>query len=105
MRVKALSHITGGGLLENLPRVLPPGSKAQIDTSSWQWPEVFHWLRTQGNVQLEEMYRTFNCGVGMVICVAPEDEAAALQKLQVEGHRAWPIGRIVEGKNEVELLP
>jgi len=105
VRVKALSHITGGGLLENLPRVLPPGSKAQIDTTSWQWPEVFHWLQTQGNVHLEEMYRTFNCGVGMVVCVAPEDEAAALQALQEAGHRAWPIGRIAGGDNEVELLP
>jgi len=104
VRVKALSHITGGGLLENLPRVLPEACGAQIDTGSWQWPEVFHWLQSRGNVETQEMYRTFNCGVGMVICVAPEDKALALRQLQSAGHHAWEIGRIAAGANEVELL-
>ena len=102
--VKALSHITGGGLLENIPRVLPDDCNAQIDTNSWQWPEVFDWLKTQGNVALEEMYRTFNCGVGMVICVAPGDADTALDQLNACGHSAWIIGQIVAGNNEVELL-
>ncbi len=102
--VKALSHITGGGLLENIPRVLPDDCNAQIDTNSWQWPEVFDWLKTQGNVALEEMYRTFNCGVGMVICVAPGDADIALDQLNACGHSAWIIGQIVAGNNEVELL-
>ncbi len=102
--VKALSHITGGGLLENLPRVLPDGSKAQIDTRSWEWPPVFQWLQAQGNVETREMYRTFNCGVGMVICVAQEHKAAALAQLATAGHEAWEIGLITAGDNEVELL-
>ena len=104
VKVKALSHITGGGLLENLPRVLPDSCNAQIDTTSWQWPEVFQWLQSQGNVETHEMYRTFNCGVGMVICVAREDAAKTLAILQTEGHDTWEIGRVVTGENQVDLL-
>jgi phosphoribosylformylglycinamidine cyclo-ligase len=102
-QVKALSHITGGGLLENLPRVLPDDCKAIIDTGSWAWPPIFEWLREQGNVALTEMYRTFNCGVGMVICVAAADKSAALASLAESGLAAWEIGRIAEGSGEVEL--
>jgi phosphoribosylformylglycinamidine cyclo-ligase len=105
VEVKALSHITGGGLLENLPRVLPQNSKAQIDTGSWQWPEIFQWLQRGGNVATREMYRTFNCGVGMVLCVAQDDKARAIELLATAGHQAWEIGRIASGNNEVELLP
>ncbi len=104
VNVKALSHITGGGLLENLPRVLPDSCNAQIDTASWQWPEVFQWLQSQGNVATHEMYRTFNCGVGMVICVAHEDTAKTMAILQTAGHDTWEIGRIVTGDNQVDLL-
>jgi phosphoribosylformylglycinamidine cyclo-ligase len=103
--VKALSHITGGGLLENLPRVLPADCDAQIDTGSWEWPEVFAWLQREGNVEQREMYRTFNCGVGMVLCVAADDEAAAVSALNDAGHNTWRIGQIVQGSNEVQLLP
>jgi phosphoribosylformylglycinamidine cyclo-ligase len=103
IQVKALSHITGGGLLENLPRVLPAGHTARIDTNSWQWPEIFRWLQQQGNVDSREMYRTFNCGVGMVICVAAPDSDAALAQLIAAGHQAWQIGEIISGDNEVEL--
>ena len=102
--VKALSHITGGGLLENLPRVLPGDCNAQIDTGSWQWPEIFQWLQAQGNVETQEMYRTFNCGVGMVICVAQEDASMALAQLEAAGHKTWQIGRVTAGDNAVELL-
>ena len=105
IEVKALSHITGGGLLENLPRVLPAGCSAKIDTGSWEWPQVFCWLQEQGKVESREMYRTFNCGVGMVICVAQRDAKAAIELLATSGHQAWQIGRIEEGVNEVELLP
>jgi len=105
VKVKALSHITGGGLLENLPRVLPQGCAAHIDTGSWQWPEVFRWLQDQGAIETTEMYRTFNCGVGMVLCVAPGDVAACLSRLQRAGHHAWQIGRIAAGDNRVTLLP
>ena len=105
VRVKALSHITGGGLLENLPRVLPKNCNAQIDTDSWQWPEIFSWLQAQGNVEITEMYRTFNCGVGMVVCVSPRDVEKSLSILDAAGHAAWEIGRIAPGDNRVELLP
>ncbi len=103
--VKALSHITGGGFLENLPRVLPDNCNAQINTDSWQWPEIFQWLQTRGNVETQEMYRTFNCGVGMVICVAPQDAPTSLSLLETAGHNAWEIGHITSGDNRVELLP
>ncbi len=104
LQVKALSHITGGGLLENLPRVLPAGCKAQIDTGSWEWPAIFHYLQQHGNVDTAEMYRTFNCGVGMVICVSADDAAKALAQLNNSGHPAWELGRITSGDQEVELL-
>ncbi len=103
MRVKALSHITGGGLLENLPRVLPDGIDAVIDTASWQWPAVFNWLQETGNVETREMYRTFNCGVGMVLCVAPEDADSAIAHLAEQGLTAWRIGHTAAGGNRVEL--
>jgi phosphoribosylformylglycinamidine cyclo-ligase len=103
--VKALSHITGGGLLENLPRVLPNNCSAEIATNSWHWPEIFLWLQEQGSVELTEMYRTFNCGVGMVVCVAATDQEQAIATLNKAGHQAWMIGRIVPGGNEVLLVP
>ena len=103
--VKALSHITGGGLLENLPRVLPSNCNAQIATSSWQWPAIFNWLQEQGNVASREMYRTFNCGVGMVVCVAQQDAAKSIALINAAGHTSWEIGRIVAGDNSVELMP
>ena len=101
VQVKALSHITGGGLTENLPRVLPQDSSAVIDTQSWQWPEVFNWLQREGNVETAEMYRTFNCGVGMVVCVSAAEADAALAQLRDAGHDAWQIGQIVAGNNRV----
>ena len=105
LQVKALSHITGGGLLENLPRVLPDTCSALIDTASWEWPEIFQWLQSGGNVATQEMYRTFNCGVGMVVCVEGEKTADTIALLQGAGHGAWEIGRIAEGNRQVELLP
>jgi phosphoribosylformylglycinamidine cyclo-ligase len=92
-------------LLENLPRVLPDGCSARIETSSWEWPEVFRWLQSQGNVAPREMYRTFNCGVGMVACVADENAADAVALLEAAGHRAWEIGRTAAGNRQVDLLP
>ncbi|MDF7681564.1 phosphoribosylformylglycinamidine cyclo-ligase [Enterobacteriaceae bacterium ESL0689] len=92
--VHAIAHLTGGGFVENIPRVLPDNCQAIIDTSSWQWPEVFHWLQENGHVSLDEMYRTFNCGVGMIIalpaCAVPD----ALSLLKAQGETAWQIGVI-----------
>jgi phosphoribosylformylglycinamidine cyclo-ligase len=104
VEVKALSHITGGGLLENLPRVLPDNCTAEIDLGSWQQAPVFDWLQREGNIESREMYRTFNCGVGMVVCVAAEAADAAIASLRSSGHEAWQIGRISAGDGEVALL-
>ena len=94
VRVKAMAHITGGGLPENLPRVLPENSRAIIDRSSWQRPAIFDWLQQNGNIAEQEMYRTFNCGVGMVLCVAAEDAQNALALLAESGEQAWRLGSI-----------
>ena len=94
--VHALSHITGGGFQENIPRVLPEGTKAVIDTNSWQWPEVFTWLQSNGNVETREMFRTFNCGVGMIIALPEEKADAAIALLNAEGEQSWIIGEIQE---------
>ena len=105
-RVHALSHITGGGLLENIPRVLPETCKAVIDTRAWQMPEVFTWLQQTGKVASREMYRTFNCGVGMVVVVPANAQEQALALLRQAGETATVIGRIAprEGAEEqVEL--
>ncbi|MCU7945637.1 MAG: phosphoribosylformylglycinamidine cyclo-ligase [Candidatus Thiodiazotropha sp. (ex Cardiolucina cf. quadrata)] len=94
VEIHALAHITGGGLPENLPRVLPPGCKAVIDSDSWRLPPVFAWLQTQGNVVNSEMLRTFNSGVGMVVCVAQADAQSSLQILNDAGETAWRLGTI-----------
>ncbi|MBM6550441.1 phosphoribosylformylglycinamidine cyclo-ligase [Marinomonas ostreistagni] len=103
MPVNALAHITGGGLLENIPRVLPEGSAAYIDAASWTRPAVFDWLQEQGNVEQEEMYRVLNCGVGMVIAVDADKAEQALQVLQSEGEQAWVIGEI-RNKTDKEVI-
>ncbi len=94
VEVHALAHITGGGLPENLPRVLPKGTQAVIDATSWRRPALFDWLQQQGNVAEKEMLRTFNCGVGMVVCVAREDADATLRLLDEAGEQAWILGEI-----------
>jgi len=106
VQVNALSHITGGGLLENIPRVLPAQSKAVIDKNSWQLPAVFNWLQEKGNVDITEMYRTFNCGVGLVICVPAEQKQQAIDSLNQNGESAWLIGHIdnaAQGEEQVEI--
>ena len=92
--VHGLSHITGGGLLENIPRILPDNTRAVIDTRSWPMPALFQWLQQTGNVATMEMYRTFNCGVGMVVCIAEKHRQQALNLLQQMGEKAWVIGHI-----------
>ncbi|MES9858427.1 MAG: phosphoribosylformylglycinamidine cyclo-ligase [Sedimenticola sp.] len=103
--IHALAHITGGGLLENIPRVLPEGTKAVIDGNSWELPPVFRWLQEQGNVLENEMQRTFNCGIGMVVCIAPEDAEEAMTLLQAQGETAWQLGQIeaTDGAALVEI--
>ncbi|MFC4160026.1 phosphoribosylformylglycinamidine cyclo-ligase [Chitinimonas lacunae] len=92
--VKGMAHITGGGLTENVPRVLPEGVTAQIDASSWPLPKLFQWLQREGNVAEQEMYRTFNCGIGMVVVVAAEHADEAVRILSGEGETVYRIGEI-----------
>ncbi len=95
--VHALAHITGGGLLENIPRVMPDNTRAVISASSWQRPAVFDWLQEHGNVTDAEMHRTFNCGIGMVLVVAANDADAVMQNLTSAGETVWRIGQIEAG--------
>lgn len=97
--VRALSHITGGGLLENLPRVMPETTTAKIDASSWAMPEIFKWLQANGNVEATEMYRTFNCGVGMVLVVPSEQAADVINFFNSQGEQAFQIGEIAAGRD------
>jgi len=102
--VHALSHITGGGFWENIPRVLPENSKAVIDGKSWQWPSIFNWLQEQGNIDTYEMYRTFNCGVGIIMVVPQSDLASALTQLNELGENAWHIGNIAQRNGDEEQV-
>jgi phosphoribosylformylglycinamidine cyclo-ligase len=92
--VHALCHITGGGFWENIPRVLPDHTKAVINGKSWQWPAIFDWLQQQGNISRHEMYRTFNCGVGMIVVVPAAQLDNTLSQLQQAGETAWHLGEI-----------
>ena len=102
--VKGLAHITGGGITENIPRVLPEGLDAEIDISTWQQGAMFDFLQEKGNIETAEMRRTFNCGVGMVVVVTQDDAAEALETLGNSGENAWQIGRIVSGNREVQYV-
>ena len=99
--VKGMAHVTGGGLTENLPRMLPAGLQAVIDTNSWRPPAVFDWLAVTGRIALDEMRRTFNCGVGMTLVVNEHDVDTALKTLGDCGETAWVLGRIESGDEGV----
>ena len=97
----AVAHITGGGLSENIPRVLPEGCSAVLDKTSWDMPQVFTWLAEAGGVAEDEMHRTFNCGVGMTVIVGPAKAEAAIQLLSDHGLDCWELGRIEAGDGSV----
>lgn len=101
--VHALAHITGGGLAENLARVLPKHADATLDLNSWVRPAVFDWLQQQGNVADSEMLRTFNCGAGMLAIVPAASAAAALERVQAAGETAWLIGSVSQGSGQVHV--
>ena len=103
--VKGMAHITGGGLRENIPRVLPKTVKAVIEQSSWQRPKIFQWLQSEGGVAEDEMHRVFNCGIGMAVIVARENVAQALRLLHAAGEEAVEIGHIeARGEGEAQTL-
>ncbi len=99
VQVHAIAHITGGGLLENIPRVLPENMVASIETNSWDIPKIFNWLQQKGNVNDTEMHRTFNCGVGMVVVISADKVPDALKLLQDLGETAWQIGSVSSKAN------
>ena len=101
--IRGLAHITGGGLVENLPRVLPDGLSARIRRDSWHVPAVFRVIGREGGVAEEEMFRAFNMGVGMVAVVAPEDADGTVHALREAGEEAWVAGEIVPGAGDVQL--
>lgn len=101
--VKGIAHITGGGISENLPRMIPEALHAEIDTASWAPGPVFDWIARHGNIEVDEMRRTFNCGVGMVVAVNVADIPAALEILQAHGERAWHIGQVRDGAGAVRF--
>jgi phosphoribosylformylglycinamidine cyclo-ligase len=96
--VKGLAHVTGGGIPENLGRILPDGLGAEVDTGAWERPPIFDLIAAEGPVEEAEMYRTFNMGIGMIAVVAPADASGTIEALERDGHRAWEIGRIVPGQ-------
>jgi phosphoribosylformylglycinamidine cyclo-ligase len=101
-KVKALAHITGGGLTDNVPRVLRDGLAAEIDAAAWRAPEVFAWLAREGGVAPQEMIRTFNCGIGMIVVCAPGDIDEVRAALDGAGQPSMPIGKIVAHEGEAE---
>lgn len=103
-KVHAISHITGGGFWENIPRVLPEDCSAIIDGNSWQWPAIFNWLQSAGNVETHEMYRTFNCGVGLIIALPEASAEQALTVLREQGENAWKIGSIAAKSGEESVV-
>ncbi|MEX2198431.1 MAG: phosphoribosylformylglycinamidine cyclo-ligase [Burkholderiales bacterium] len=98
--IKGLAHITGGGLIGNVPRMLPKGTKAVLHKAQWPRPALFQWLQAQGEVAEDEMHRVFNCGIGLVIAVAPRDLRNAMAQLRRLGETAYLIGAIEKGRGE-----
>ena len=96
--IKGLAHITGGGLLDNVPRILQPGLAAQLHRANWEMPKLFQWLQEQGGVEDTEMYRVFNCGIGMVLVVDPAEAEAIAATLREQGETVSTLGEIVEQK-------
>ncbi len=104
IKIKALSHITGGGLIENLPRVMPANTQANINKDAWEMPAIFNWLQQQGNIEAREMYRTFNCGIGMVLVIAQQDAERAKQILTEQGETVIELGNISQQSADEQVV-
>jgi len=104
LTVKGMAHITGGGITENVPRILTDDVHAEIDTSSWAQGAVFDWLQASGRIETDEMRRTFNCGVGMIVVVDASDADAAIEILNGGGESAWRLGSVASGSGPVDYL-
>lgn len=102
--IHAVAHITGGGLGDNVPRVLPPHTRAAIDTHSWAWPPIFEWLQKEGRISVDEMRRAFNLGVGLVICVGKQEVDHVLDVLRATGETPWVIGQIEHSDQRIPTL-
>ncbi len=102
--VHAISHITGGGLLENIPRVMPSHLSAKLDSTSWTQPEIFQWIQNQGNIDSAEMYRVLNCGVGMVVVISKDSSNQAINHLNACGEKAWLIGEVLQFEGEQVII-
>jgi phosphoribosylformylglycinamidine cyclo-ligase len=100
--VRGMAHITGGGITENLPRIFPAGLGARIDRGAWEVPPLFGFLQSAGQVPIDDMYRTFNMGIGLILVVSPGDADGVLSVLRSAGERdAWIIGELVPGTKQV----
>ena len=102
--IHAISHITGGGLLENIPRVLPKNLAAKLNSNSWKTPEIFNWIQDQGKIDTTEMYRVLNCGVGMIVIVPKESLDDSIKLLNSNGEDSWLIGEIVSSDGNQVLI-
>ena len=104
LSIKAISHITGGGLTENIPRVIPEEMAVEIDTNSWQLPPVFEWIKTSGNVDKYEMLKTFNCGAGLVLCIAAEDKDKVIEMFNTLEWQAWHLGEVIKRNEKLQTV-
>ena len=104
IQINGMAHITGGGITENLPRILNSNLKAQIKINSWEQDPIFEWLATNGNIANSEMRKTFNCGIGMILIVDKQDANKTLSILKECNESAWEIGTIFEGSHGVEYI-
>jgi phosphoribosylformylglycinamidine cyclo-ligase len=101
--IKSIAHITGGGLIENLPRVMPKDLSVVIDTNTWSLPPIFNWLSEQGKIDSHEMFKTFNCGVGLVLCVEQKNTDKTINYLNNNGETAWVIGEVIKNNKRVKV--
>ena len=103
-KINSISHITGGGLTENLPRSIPNNLSVEIDTTSWEIPSIFNWLQSEGNISIDNMYRIFNCGIGMVLIVDVADEEVIRNEISQMNFKCYKIGKVKERSDNKEII-